>query len=102
MSKQLAIRVSEWRKDDLEGVAVTEVPIPETKAGEALVRLTLRPVNPVDLEILHGGLAAMMQLPAVPGSEGALKRIQLVSAGKEALEALHLPWVQSPALAGVW
>lgn len=72
MSKQLAIRVTEWRKDSLDGAVLTEVAVPEPKAGEALVRIVLRPVNPVDLEILHGGMAALIELPAVPGSEGTL------------------------------
>ncbi|KAK9841202.1 hypothetical protein WJX74_001835 [Apatococcus lobatus] len=70
MSKQLAIQVTEWRQDSLDGAAVTEVPIPEPQAGEALVRILLRPVNPTDLVTLHGARAATIKLPTIPGSEG--------------------------------
>lgn len=88
MSKQLAIKITEWHKDDLEGAAVAEVPVPVPQAGEALVRITLRPVNPTDLVTLHGARAATIKLPAIPGSEGIVKLVRLVCFGR-----LVLAWV---------
>lgn len=68
MSTQSGVQVAEYRKD-LEGAVLKELPIPEPGLGQALVRLLLRPVNPVDLELLHG--ARDVKLPYVSGFEGA-------------------------------
>ena len=70
MSTQHAIQVKEFKKDSLDGVTLTELPSPKPGPEEALVRLVLRPINPVDLELLHGARPGV-KLPYVPGFEGA-------------------------------
>ena len=81
MTKQLAVQITEWHKDDLNGAGIAEVPIPVPQTGEALVRILLRPVNPTDLVTLHGARAATIGLPAIPGSEGTARLVGLVFFG---------------------
>ncbi|CAG9465726.1 unnamed protein product [Pedinophyceae sp. YPF-701] len=55
-----------------EAATVTEVPVPEPKDGEALVRMTMRPVDPADLFSLMGVYPGFTTaLPATVGLEGA-------------------------------
>lgn len=52
-------------------VRVEEIPAPTPRPGEALVRLTARPVSPSVLLTLRGKYGVRPHLPAVPGAEGA-------------------------------
>ncbi len=52
-------------------VRVEDVPAPTPRRGEALVRLTARPVSPSVLLALRGKYGVHLDLPAVPGAEGA-------------------------------
>ncbi|MFM8274763.1 MAG: zinc-dependent alcohol dehydrogenase family protein [Gemmata sp.] len=47
-----------------------DVPAPEPKRGEVLVRMLASPVNPSDLMFVHGKYGLKPSLPATPGFEG--------------------------------
>ena len=47
-----------------------DVPAPEPKRGEVLVRMLVSPVNPSDLMFVHGKYGLKPSLPATPGFEG--------------------------------
>lgn len=52
-------------------VLVTEeVPTPSPGAGEVLLRMRARPVNPSDLSMVRGRYGQLPDLPATPGLEG--------------------------------
>jgi NADPH:quinone reductase-like Zn-dependent oxidoreductase len=50
--------------------AVKEVPRPEPRRGEVLVRMIASPVNPSDLMYIQGVYGLKPKLPATPGFEG--------------------------------
>lgn len=77
MAKQTAIHVTRWTPDSfLDGVDVVQIPKPQPAAGEAVIRFTLRPVNPTDLVTLRGIRRHSQTLPLVPGSEGTKRYLQ--------------------------
>jgi NADPH:quinone reductase-like Zn-dependent oxidoreductase len=49
---------------------VEDVPRPEPEAGQVLVRLRARPINPSDLLTVRGLYGSLPKLPATPGLEG--------------------------------
>ncbi len=49
---------------------VEDVPKPEPAAGQVLVRVRARPINPSDLLTVRGLYGALPKLPASPGLEG--------------------------------
>ncbi|MCS6884960.1 MAG: zinc-dependent alcohol dehydrogenase family protein [Acidobacteriota bacterium] len=55
--------------DPLDVLRLEEVPMPEPKAGEVLIRLLARPINPSDLMTILGLYGRLPQLPATPGYE---------------------------------
>ena len=59
-----AVEEKEWApKSDLaSGIAVAERPVPAPGAGEVLVRLFLRPINPSDVTSLGGSVTAQPTL----------------------------------------
>lgn len=42
---------------------IEEVPVPEVKAGELIVRMLLRPVNPYELALISGGSGRALTSP---------------------------------------
>ena len=52
-------------------LAVRDVPVPEPKAGEVLVKLAASPINPSDLGFVAGTYGFRKTLPVIPGFEGA-------------------------------
>src|SRR5580704_6663371 len=62
-----AIRVE--RQGGPEVMELVEVPVPQQKPTEALVRVTVAGVNALDGQIRDGRLRAV--LPFIPGQEGA-------------------------------
>jgi NADPH2:quinone reductase len=54
-----------------EVLRVEEVEKPRPGKGQALVRLTARPINPSDLLTIRGRYGSLPPLPATPGWEGA-------------------------------
>ena len=54
------------------GLDVVELPVPKPTAGEVLVRVTLRPINPADIFSIQGVYPGFQPktLPATPGLEG--------------------------------
>ncbi|KAK9840389.1 hypothetical protein WJX74_009098 [Apatococcus lobatus] len=85
LSTQLGIQVTDYKKDSLDGLVLKELAFPEAGPGQAVVRLVLRPINPVDLELLHGAKAANIKLPYIPGFEG-LGIVEQPAAGSEKFE----------------
>jgi NADPH:quinone reductase-like Zn-dependent oxidoreductase len=57
--------------DPNEVLELTSVAKPEPDQGEALVRVTARPINPADLYMVRGHYGYLPPLPAVPGLEGS-------------------------------
>ena len=64
-----AIQVHEW--GDAEVMRLEEVPDPAPGAGEAVVRIEVAGVNPVDTYIRSGIYALLPPLPYVPGGDAA-------------------------------
>ena len=56
--------------DPQEVMRVEDVPRPEAGAGEVLVRMRARPINPSDLLTVRGLYGALPVPPATPGLEG--------------------------------
>jgi NADPH:quinone reductase-like Zn-dependent oxidoreductase len=52
------------------GVRIVEVPAPEPRRGEILVKVICSPVNPSDVLYCSGTYGSPPQLPVVPGFEG--------------------------------
>ena len=50
------------------GLDVVELPVPKPAAGEVLVRVTLRPINPADIFSIQGVYPGFQ--PKTPGLEG--------------------------------
>src|SRR3712207_9592002 len=53
-----------------EVLRVEEVERPEPGAGQVLVRMRARPINPSDLLTVRGLYGSLPRLPATPGLEG--------------------------------
>lgn len=64
-----SIRFSEFG-EPLEVLRVEDVPLPEPGAGEVLVRMRARSINPSDLLTVRGLYGALPKLPSTPGLEG--------------------------------
>ncbi len=56
-----AVEIKEYgsQSDPATGIAIAERPVPAPGAGEVLVRLYLRPINPSDLMSLAGAAALL-------------------------------------------
>src|SRR3712207_47340 len=65
----LRVRFQEFG-EPAEMLCVEDVQRPEPSAGEVLVRMRARPINPSDLLTVRGLYGALPQLPASPGLEG--------------------------------
>src|SRR5947209_17622246 len=74
-----SIRFYEFGKPT-DVLRVEDVPQPEPAAGQVLVRLRARPINPSDLLTVHGLYGALPTLPATPGLEG-MGEVAAVSEG---------------------
>lgn len=66
--------------DPTDVLRVEEVPQPEPSAGQVLVRLRARSINPSDLLTVRGFYGALPKLPATPGLEG-MGEVASVGAG---------------------
>ena len=64
-----SVRFSEFG-NPADVLRVEDVPRPEAGAGQVLVRLRARSVNPSDLLTVQGLYGSLPQLPATPGLEG--------------------------------
>jgi NADPH2:quinone reductase len=64
---------------------VEELPTPEPSAGQVLVRVRARPINPSDVLTVRGLYGALPKLPATPGLEG-MGEVAAVGAGVSHLQ----------------
>lgn len=62
--------VFEKHGDPAEVLKVREMPVPEPKPGQLLVRMLAAPINPSDVMVVRGSYAKLPKLPATPGFEG--------------------------------
>lgn len=69
-----------------EVLSLVDVPSPEPQAGQVLIRMLARPINPSDLYFVRGTYGFKPQFPATPGFEGA-GVIASVGAGITGLQA---------------
>lgn len=56
--------------EPVDVLKVRDVPVPEPKPGQLLVRMLAAPINPSDLMVVRGSYARLPTLPATPGFEG--------------------------------
>jgi NADPH:quinone reductase len=57
--------------DNLQSIAVAEVPVPCPGPGQVLIRVAASPINPSDLMFIRGLYGFKKSLPAIPGFEGS-------------------------------
>lgn len=57
--------------DPQNSLSVAELPIPDLKSGEVLIRMAVAPINPSDLVFLRNQYGIQKPLPVVPGFEGS-------------------------------
>src|SRR5690242_9586860 len=69
MATMKAARVHEWGGS--ENVFVDDVPVPESKSGEVLVRVHASSINPVDWKAQLGYMKQWLQLPFTLGWDAA-------------------------------
>src|SRR5262245_9119051 len=55
----------------IDGLTVSELPVPKPRSGQVLVKIAAAPCNPSDLLLLQGKYGTLKTLPTVPGWEGA-------------------------------
>lgn len=78
MVLQSAIQIKQWTPDSfLDGISVEQIPKPQAADGIAVIRFTLRPVNPTDIVTLKGKRRHSQTLPFIPGSEGKEGKVLL-------------------------
>ncbi|HYN84378.1 MAG TPA: zinc-dependent alcohol dehydrogenase family protein [Pyrinomonadaceae bacterium] len=65
----LSVRFKEFG-NPADVLMVEDVPRPEAGAGQVLVKMRARPINPSDLLTVRGLYGALPKLPATPGLEG--------------------------------
>ncbi|KAK9840341.1 hypothetical protein WJX74_007898 [Apatococcus lobatus] len=75
-------QVTDNQKDILDGVELKELAFPEPGPGQAVVRIVLRAMSLVKLELLHGARAATVKLPCIP-SFGGLGIVEQLPAGSD-------------------
>jgi NADPH:quinone reductase-like Zn-dependent oxidoreductase len=71
----------------LRGLELVEMPMPEIRPDELLIRISAAPANPSDLAFIQGGYNIVKPLPAVPGFEGTGRVIQTGNAPEA--KAMH-------------
>lgn len=64
-----AVVIHEYK--DKENCKVEQVPIPQPKKGEVLIKVHASPINPSDIVFLKGKYGVKKVLPAIPGFEGS-------------------------------
>lgn len=75
------------RQDEAGGkLYVDNIPVPELKTGEVLIKMSASPINPSDLSMLQGSYAVKPPYPITPGIEGS----GFVVAGKGILPRLRM------------
>jgi NADPH:quinone reductase-like Zn-dependent oxidoreductase len=51
-------------------LSVRDIPTPEPRGGEVLIKMAASPINPSDVVFVEGNYGYRKTLPAIPGSEG--------------------------------
>jgi NADPH:quinone reductase len=54
-----------------EPLVVRQIPVPQPRKGEVLVKMAASPINPSDLAFMMGGYGFKEGLPVTPGNEGS-------------------------------
>lgn len=70
MSKSFKAAVYETHGNPTEVLRVSELPMPQIKQDEVMVRMLAAPINPADLNAIEGKYPIKPALPATPGMEG--------------------------------
>ena len=71
MSKTFKAAVHETHGNPADVVRVVDLPLPEPRPDEVVVKMSAAPINPADLNSIEGKYPIKAPLPATPGMEGA-------------------------------
>ncbi|MCK4125817.1 NADP-dependent oxidoreductase [Ralstonia pseudosolanacearum] len=68
-----ALTITRFRKKGIDNVQLADVPVPQPKQGQVLVRMKAAAFNPADLHIAHGAMALLSPVkpPMAMGMDGA-------------------------------
>ena len=90
-----AVEIKEWgtRDEPATGIAVVERPTPMPGAGEVLVRIFLRPINPSDLFSLAGAGRCQSAAVSICSNTPSLRRYHIPACS--CLELCDDTWRQS-------
>jgi trans-2-enoyl-CoA reductase len=99
MSKFFKAAVYETHGNPAEVLRVSELPTPEIKRDEVMVRMLAAPINPADLNAIEGKYPIKPALPATPGMEGVGIVVETGSAVRNLSVGTH---VLLPHNFGTW
>ena len=71
MSRTFKAVVHETHGNPAEVVRVVDLPLPDPRPDEVVVKMSAAPINPADLNSIEGKYPIKAPLPATPGMEGA-------------------------------
>src|SRR3989440_10723280 len=71
MSRTFKAVVHETHGNPAEVLRIVDLPLPDPRPNEVVVKMSAAPINPADLNSIEGKYPIKAPLPATPGMEGA-------------------------------